>query len=104
MTVFNNILVILQRPVHLPILSWSLFNQYSAQYSFQARGCFPIWPLFKQQIAVREGNEACRNDYHQSSERILAEPGIEPATSYSKVRNATNSAKSIWKTQQSCNF
>ena len=25
-----------------------------------------------------ERNESCRNDYHQSSERILAEPGIEP--------------------------
>ena len=23
----------------------------------------------------REGDESCRNDYHQSSERILAEPG-----------------------------
>ena len=38
----------------------------------------------------REGNESCRNDYHQSSERIFAEPGIEPATSCSQVRNATD--------------
>ena len=29
--------------------------------------------------------ESCRNDYHQSSERILGEPGIESATSYSPV-------------------
>ena len=27
--------------------------------------------------------ESFRNDYHQSSERILGEPGIEPATSCS---------------------
>ena len=29
--------------------------------------------------------ESCRNDYHQSSERILGELGIEPATSCSPV-------------------
>ena len=29
--------------------------------------------------------ESCRNDYHQSLERILGEPGIEPATSCSPV-------------------
>ena len=29
--------------------------------------------------------ESCRNDYHQSSERILGEPEIEPATSCSHV-------------------
>ena len=33
--------VISQRPVHLPMLSWSSFYQYSAQYSFQATDCFP---------------------------------------------------------------
>ena len=27
---------------------------------------------------LRERNESCRNDYHQSSEKILAKPGIEP--------------------------
>ena len=37
-----------------------------------------------------ERNESCRNDYHQSSERKLAEPGIELATSCSQVRNATD--------------
>ena len=35
-------------------------------------------------------NKFCRNDYHQSSERILAEPGIKPATPCSQVCNATN--------------
>ena len=29
--------------------------------------------------------ESCRNDYHQSLERILGEPGIEPGTSCSPV-------------------
>ena len=39
-----------------------------------------------------ERNESCRNDYHQSSERVLPELGIEPATSCSQVRNATDCA------------
>ena len=38
----------------------------------------------------REMNEYCCSDYHQSSERILAEPGIEPVTSSSQVRKATD--------------
>ena len=41
--IFNRISVISQRPVHLSILSWCSFNQYSAQYSFQATGCFPTY-------------------------------------------------------------
>ena len=32
--VFNGISVISQRPVHLSMLSWSSFNQYSAPYFF----------------------------------------------------------------------
>ena len=39
-----------------------------------------------------EMNKSCHNDYHQFSERILAKPGIEPGTSCSQVRNATDSA------------
>ena len=39
--IVNSISVISRRPVHLPMLSWSSFNQYSAQYSFQTTGCFP---------------------------------------------------------------
>ena len=34
--------VISWQPVHLFMLSWGLFNQYTKQYSFQATGCFPI--------------------------------------------------------------
>ena len=41
--VFNSILVISWRPVHLSMRSWSSFNQYSAQYSFQANWLrFPL--------------------------------------------------------------
>ena len=32
--VFNSISAISQRPVHVSMLSWNSFNQYSAQYSF----------------------------------------------------------------------
>ena len=42
-----------------------------------------------------ERNEFCRNDYHQPLEKILAKPGIEPATSCSQVRNATNWAMGL---------
>ena len=51
--VFNSISVISRRPVHLSMLSWSSFNQYSAQYSFQATGCLPTLPLSKKRTAVR---------------------------------------------------
>ena len=40
-------------------------------------------------------NESCRNDYHQSSERTLAEPGIKPATSCSLVLKATDWAMEL---------
>ena len=40
-------------------------------------------------------NDSCLIDYHQSSERILAEPEIETATSCSQVRNATDWAMGL---------
>ena len=39
--IFNSISDVSRQPVHLSKLSWSSFNQYTAQYSFQATGCFP---------------------------------------------------------------
>ena len=51
-----------------------------------------------------ERNEPCHNDYHQSWERILAEPGIELATSCSQVRNSTDWAMELgsvgWKSRK----
>ena len=82
--VFNSISVISWQRVHLSMLSWSSLNQYSTQYSFQATGCFShnhCWNNRQQW----ERNKSCCNDYHQSSERISAEPRIEPATSCSQV-------------------
>ena len=52
--VFNSITIVLGWPVHLSMLSWSSFNQYSAQYSFQATGCFPIQPMLKQRTALTD--------------------------------------------------
>ena len=45
-----------------------------------------------------ERNESCRNDYHQSSERILAEPAIKPARSCSQVPCTTDWALEHGKT------
>ena len=41
--VFNSISVISRRQLHLSMLSWCSLNYYSAQYSFQATGCFPTY-------------------------------------------------------------
>ena len=81
-----NISGIPRRPVHLSMFSWSSFNKHSAQYSFQATG-YP-YNHCRNNGKLWEGNESCRNDYHQSSERILAKQGIEPATYCSKVQYA----------------
>ena len=77
----------LQQPVHTSMLSWISFDQYSAQYSFKATGCFPTYPLSKQRTEVRE-NEPSHDGYHQSSEKILVEtahqtrkpPVLKPCT------------------------
>ena len=42
-----------------------------------------------------EKNKFCPNYYHQSSERILAEPWIEQAICCSQVHNATNWAMGL---------
>ena len=52
--VFNSISVILWWPVHLSMLLWSSFNQYFAQYSSQATGCFPTWSLLKHWTGEKE--------------------------------------------------
>ena len=52
--IFNSVLVISLRPMHLPMPFWSSFNWFFAQYSFQATGCFPTQSLLKQWTAMRE--------------------------------------------------
>ena len=42
-----------------------------------------------------ERNKSCHNDYHQSLERILAKPGMEPTTSCSQVCNTTDWATGL---------
>ena len=76
------------------MLSWSSCNQCSAQYS-KPLSAFPH-NLCRWHWQRWERNESCRNDYHQSSEGILAKPGMEPATSCSQVRKATNWAMDGW--------
>ena len=84
--VLSSISVISRRPMQLSMHSWSSLNQYSAQYSFQATGCYPTYHC-RNHGQRRERNESFRNDYHQSSEGILAESGIEPAISCSQEQD-----------------
>ena len=73
--VFNVILVISRGPVHLYVPSWDSFFQYSAQYSFSnPLAAFPHNYRLIDRL-LWERNELCRNDYHQSSERIFGELG-----------------------------
>ena len=70
-SIFNSISIILWRPVHLSMLSWSSFNQYLSQYSLQTTGCFPtiiVETHGYQGVKI----ESCCNDYHQPSKIILA--------------------------------
>ena len=85
----NGISVTSRRPVHLSMLSWSSFNQYNIFSSYYCRN----------NGHQRDRNESCRNVDYQSSERILAETGIESATSCSQVWHITNWAMglSLWR-------
>ena len=69
--IFNVISVTSWWSVYLSMLSRHSYDHYSAQYSFQGTGC-----RRNSGRLGRERNESCRNDYHQSSERILAEPEV----------------------------
>ena len=85
-TVFNSISVTSQWLVHLSMFSWSSFNQYSTQYSFQATGCFPTKPLSKQWRAVSGMNSVAMTiinplkEYWQSSGLNQRPPVLKSAT------------------------
>ena len=83
--VFKGISAIARRPVHLSMLSWSSFNSTPHSILSKPMAAFPHNHC--QNNGQRwERNESGRYDYHQSSERILAEPGIEPATPCSQAQ------------------
>ena len=91
--VFNSISVISRWPVHLSMLSWNSFNRYSRQYSFR-------W-LLSHVIIVEttDSGERGMNPVAMTiinpREEYLPSPGIEPATSCSQVRNATDCAMGL---------
>ena len=64
-TVFNVISFIMWQPVHLSMFSWSSLLSILSE-SLAAFQHNHSW----------ERNDSCWNDYHQSLERILAEPWI----------------------------
>ena len=82
-TIFNSILALSRWKEYLSMLSWSSFYQQYAKISFQANilskplAAFPC-NYYWNDGQLSERNESCCNDYHQSSERILAESGIKP--------------------------
>ena len=89
---------------------WLMFNTYIAVASALIYTFLKLfWPVlsiifFPKPVTVFPGNhkkkkkngqrwqmnESCHSDYRQSSEGILVEPGIEPATSQSQFFYATN--------------
>ena len=93
--VSNSISVISRRPVHQSMLSLSL-RVTSTPHNILSKPMAAFPHNHCRNNGQRwEKNESCRNDYHQSSERILAEPGIESATSCSQVRKATDWAMGL---------
>ena len=75
--IFNILSIISLLPVHLSILSKSSYK-CSTQYSFQATGCFPIIAVVKR--INRDGRGVNPVAMTESSQRMFAKPGIEPAT------------------------
>ena len=77
-----------------PCVPRVVFNQYSAQYSFQATGCFPTKPFSKQRKGVRE--EWILLQWLSSILRKnIGLAGIESATSCSQICNATDWAMGL---------
>ena len=65
-------------PCFLGVLLTNTTHSSQATDCFRHNHCRNNWLRWDRK-------ESCRNDYHQSSEGILAKPGIEPATSCSQV-------------------
>ena len=88
-TVFNSILVISRRSVHLSCFPVVLLT--STPHNILSKPLTAFLDNHCRNNGQRlERNESCHNGYPQSSKRILAEPGIEPVTSCSMVRKAAD--------------
>ena len=82
---FNSMSVISRRPVHLSMLSLSFLKPVLGTILFLSHWLLSHITIVETMDSSERKFESCRNDYHQSLERILGEPGIEPATSRSPV-------------------
>ena len=71
---FKSVSVISRQPVHLSMLSWSFFNQYSAQYSSKPLVAFPH-NHSRNNGQRGDRNESHRNDYQQSWEGYCTSRG-----------------------------
>ena len=91
-TVFNSASAISRRPVHLPMPSWSFFfKPVLSTISFPRHWLLSNITIVKTTDSGKRGmNPVAMTIYHQSSGRLFVEPGIEPETSCSRVRNATD--------------
>ena len=82
---FNSMLVISRWPVHLSMLSLSFLKPVHGTILFLSHWLLSHITIVETMDSSERKFESCRNDYHQSLERILGKPGIEPATSCSPV-------------------
>ena len=102
-TVYNSISVILQRPVHLSILSWVVLTITPHNVLSKALAAFPHNHC-RNNGQQWERNELCRNDCHQSSERIWPcrgsnqrPPVLESPMVPTELWGLTHDIDSFWK-------
>ena len=92
--VFNSISVVSRRQWTYPCFPGAILTSTPNNILSKPLAAFPHNHCLNNG-QLWESNQSCRNDYHQSLERILAEPGIEQATFRSRVRNATDWAMGL---------
>ena len=85
---FNAISFISRWPVHLPILSWYSFCQYSAQYSFQTTGYSPT--IAETMYSDERGMNPVAMTIISPQKEYWTSLGIELATSCSQVLYTTD--------------
>ena len=90
-TVFNILSVIPRWPMHLSMVPWNSFLQYSAQYPFKATGCFSTLPSSKQMDSGERGVNPVTMTIINLQEEYWPSLSIEPAIFCSQVLSVLHS-------------